>query len=86
MSLRSAVAPRNDPYAGGNITPASNPVAVGGTFGGPGSAAALPNVPAAQILSARNNSGSNVRVPYARYVDASHSRTHVLESLRPCDR
>lgn len=60
-------APRNDAFGGGTLTPASNPVGVGGSFGGPGTAATVPNVPSANILSARNNSGSNVRIPYARY-------------------
>lgn len=66
MSLQSAVTPRNDAFAGGTLARAADPRAVGGTIGGPGSAASLPSVPAAQVLSARNNSGSNVRVPYAR--------------------
>ena len=60
------VAPSNSAFGGGTITPASNPVAVNGSFGGPGTAANVPNVPAASILNARNNSGSNVRIPYAR--------------------
>jgi hypothetical protein len=64
MSLNAAVTPGNNAFAGGTLAPAANPLAVGGTIGGPGSAANFPNVPAAQILSARNNSGSNVRVPY----------------------
>lgn len=59
-------APRNSAFGGGTLAPASNPVAVNGSFGGPGTAANMPNVPAANILNARNNSGSNVRIPYAR--------------------
>ena len=46
--------------------PTGNPVQVGGTFGGAG-AGGFPNPGQPQILSARNNSGSNVRIPYARY-------------------
>lgn len=52
---------------GGYRTPASNPVSVSGSFSSPG-VAGFPNAPAAPILSARNNSGSNVRIPYARYL------------------
>jgi len=52
---------------GGYRTPASNPVSVSGSFSSPG-VAGFPNAPAAPILSARNNSGSNVRIPYARLV------------------
>ena len=60
-------APRNDAFGGGTLTPAANPVAVGGTFAGAG-AGGFPNPGTPQIMSARNNSGSNVRIPYARYV------------------
>jgi len=74
----SATAPGNNAFAGGTFTPASNPVNVGGTFGGPGASSAPPNVSAPQILSARNNSGSNVRIPYARYA------THPPLNPLPC--
>ncbi len=60
-----ATNPSNNAFAGGTLAPASNPVAVGGTFGGPG-ASGFPAPGTPQILSARNNSGSNVRIPYSR--------------------
>lgn len=63
----NSTAPGNSAFGGGTLTPASNPVAVGGTFGGAGASSAPPNIAQPQILSARNNSGSNVRIPYARY-------------------
>ena len=62
----NATNPSNDAFGGGNRTVAANPLAVGGTIGGPGAASAPPSVGQPQILSARNNSGSNVRIPYAR--------------------
>lgn len=61
----SQTAPRNDAFAGGTLTPAANPTAVGGSFGGPG-ASGFPQPGTPNILTARNNSGSNVRIPYAR--------------------
>lgn len=78
----SATTPTGNAYGGGTLTPASNPVNVGGTFGGPGAASAPPNVSMPQILSARNNSGSNVRIPYARY--ATHPSTPALLSMPTC--
>ena len=71
MTLLSDVNPRNDPFAGGTLTAAASPVAVGGSFGTPG-ASGFPNPAAGQIMSARNNSGTNVRIPYAR--EYSHNR------------
>jgi hypothetical protein len=62
----NATTPSGDAFAGGTLTRAANPVAVGGTFGGAGASSAPPNVGQPQIMSARNNSGSNVRIPYAR--------------------
>ena len=67
MSLASAVAPTGDGRIGGNFTAASTPVAVGGSFETPG-ASGFPTPAAGQIMTARNNSGSNVRIPYARLV------------------
>lgn len=61
----NSTGPGNDPFAGGTYAPTGNPVQVGGTFGGPGSGG-FPNPGQPPILSARNNSGSNVRIPYAR--------------------
>ena len=65
MSLSAAVNPRNNAFAGGTYAPNAPPTAVGGTFtpvGAPG----FPNAAAGQIVSARNNRGTNVRIPYAR--------------------
>ena len=76
--LGARVAPSNDAFGGGTMTPASNPTAVSGSFGGPGTAANMPNVPMANILTARNNSGTNVRIPYARYA------THHFEPCSLC--
>lgn len=61
----NSTAPRNDAYGGGTFSAAANPVAVGGTFGQAG-AGGFPGPGVPPILSARNNSGSNVRIPYAR--------------------
>lgn len=67
MSLRNAVTPRNDAFAGGTLARNGKPPDVGGSFGTPGAAGfTAPGVPS--IVSARNNSGSNVRIPYARVV------------------
>jgi len=74
MSLIGAVSGGGDGKSGGTFTPASNPVSVGGTFGNPG-AAGFPTPGAAPILSARNNSGTNIRIPYARYKNA-HRTVH----------
>ena len=65
--LGNAVAPGNPAFAGGTYAPSGNPVSAGGTFtnvGTPGFPA--PNIGATAF--ARNNSGSNVRIPYARLV------------------
>ena len=67
MSLSSAVNPSGDPYAGGTLARAGNPTAVGGSFTSAG-APGFPTPGQPGILSARNNSGSNVRIPYARLV------------------
>ena len=67
MSLASAVTPSGDPYAGGTLARAGNPTAVGGSFASAG-AQGFPAPGQPGILSARNNSGSNVRIPYARLV------------------
>lgn len=67
MALRSAVTPGNNAFAGGTLTRAGQPTAVSGSLGNPGASGfTSPGVPA--ILSARNNQGSNVRIPYARVV------------------
>ena len=62
-------APGNDAFAGGSRTPASNPVAVGGSFtsvGAPGGPP--PNFATPGTAFARNDRGSNIRIPYARVV------------------
>lgn len=61
----NATAPGNDAFGGGTLTTASTPTAVSGSYGNPG-AGGFPTPGQPQILSARNNSGSNVRIPYAR--------------------
>jgi hypothetical protein len=61
------VTPTGSAFQGGSITPAANPVSVGGSFGGVG-AQGFPTPAVGQIANARNNSGSNVRIPYARLV------------------
>ena len=60
-----SVTPVGDAFAGGAIATAPTPVSVNGTYGGPG-ASGFPAPGQPQILSARNNSGSNVRIPYSR--------------------
>lgn len=57
-------------WSGGLITKSGNPTSVGGQgFGNAGTAAANPTgVPTSGIIEARNNRGSNVRIPYARLV------------------
>lgn len=61
--------PGNDAFAGGSLTRAGNPVAVGGAFtsvgakGGPPPAFGTP-----ATAFARNDRGSNIRIPYARVV------------------
>lgn len=69
MSLISSVAPGNTGREGGSFTPAGPPTNVGGSFSSvgaantPGSAIGTPS-----IAFARNNRGSNIRIPYARLV------------------
>ena len=67
MSLRAAVTPRNDAFGGGTLARAGQPTAASGSFSSPG-ASGFPNPGVPAILSARNNQGSNVRIPYARIV------------------
>jgi hypothetical protein len=70
----ASVPPRNDAFAGGSLTAAASPVAVSGSFGTPGTSG-FPNPAAGQVMSARNNSGTNVRIPYAREYSHSHPFT-----------
>lgn len=68
MSLAAAVNPTSAGFRGG-LYAQSTPTNIGGSgFASPGQQAALPpGVPSGgQIKEARNNSGTNVRVPYAR--------------------
>lgn len=57
-------------WSGGLIVKSGNPTSVGGQgFGNAGTAAANPTgVPTSGIIEARNNRGTNVRIPYARLV------------------
>lgn len=70
----NGVAPGNSEWAGGSITPAGPPTTVGGSFGGVGAAGGPPpsfGTPATAF--ARNDRGSNIRIPYTRVV-AMHSK------------
>jgi len=65
----NAAIPGNDPFAGGSYTPAGRPTGVGGSFNLPSAAGGQPGnfgTPAAAY--ARNDRGSNIRIPYARVV------------------
>ena len=60
-----SITPRNDAFAGGTLARAGRTTAASGSFTSPGASGFPgPGVPA--IVSARNNRGSNVRIPYAR--------------------
>ena len=68
------VNPGNDAFGGGSLTRASNPVGVGGSFTTPSATGGPPpnfGTPAAAY--ARNDRGSNIRIPYARVV-SMHAR------------
>jgi hypothetical protein len=73
--MLAAVNPSTNGFGGGLLSPSGRPTAVGGGgFASPGTNAATPpGVPTSGIIEARNNSGSNVRIPYARLVPM-HSR------------
>lgn len=64
----AAVGRSSDGRGGGLFANSNRPTAVGGGgFAGAGTAAGTPTgVPSSGILEARNNRGSNVRIPYAR--------------------
>jgi len=81
MSLRESVTPRNNAFGGGTLARATPPTSVGGAFQSAGAAGfTAPGVPG--IVSARNNSGSNVRVPYARVVPLhSHDALQVKDEM-----
>ena len=64
----------NNPFNGGTLTRAGQPTGVGGSFGNPG-AGGFPQPGVPGILSARNNSGSNVRIPYSRLVPLQSRQT-----------
>ncbi len=64
-----------DPWRGGYIGRASRPTDANGSFSNPGASGfTAPGLP--PISSARNNSGSNVRIPYARLVPFSGKKNH----------
>lgn len=69
MSLISSVAPGNSGREGGSFTPAGPPTNLGGNFTSVG-AANTPgsNIGTPSVAFARNNRGSNIRIPYARLV------------------
>lgn len=69
-SMINAVNSGGAGWNGGLMTKSGNPTSVGGQgFGNAGTAASNPTaVPSSGILEARNNRGSNVRIPYARLV------------------
>ena len=81
MSLRESVNPRNNAFGGGTLARATPPTSVGGVFQSAGATGfTAPGVPG--IVSARNNSGSNVRVPYARVVPLhSHDALQVTDAM-----
>jgi hypothetical protein len=63
------VNPGNDAFGGGSLTRASNPVQANGAFTTPSAAGGPPpsfGTPA--MAFARNDRGSNIRIPYARVV------------------
>ncbi|MGZ0213517.1 MAG: hypothetical protein ACKVI4_13690, partial [Actinomycetales bacterium] len=65
MSLISSVAPGNSGREGGSFTPAGPPTNLGGNFTSVG-AANTPgsNIGTPSVAFARNNRGSNIRIPY----------------------
>ena len=75
----SAVSGERNLYAGGFFGP-TNPTSIPGSLGTPG-AQGFPAPGQLLILSARNNSGSNVRIPYARLVPMRGESA--LQSHRP---
>ena len=65
----SSVNPRRSGFGGGLYAPSSTPTNIGGGgFASPGQKAPTPpGVPSGgQIIKARNNPGTNVRIPYSR--------------------
>ena len=63
--MLSAVNPRSNGLRGGSYNQAFRPTDVGGGgFASPGTTAATPpGVPNSGIIEARNNRGSNIRIP-----------------------
>ena len=59
----------NDPYAGGSKTPNAPPPALGGSIAPAQTGVSNPiaGVNAGTPFFARNNRGSNIGIPYARY-------------------
>jgi len=64
------VNPSNSAFAGGSYTPAGQPTAASGSFTAPSVSSGLPtNIGTPAAAYARNNRGSNIRIPYARVVN-----------------
>ena len=76
-----AVGGGGDPFSGGTLSRAGQPTAAGGSFPNPG-AGGFPQPGVPGILSARNNSGSNVRIPYARKPRPRSNPTHTAPPAR----
>jgi hypothetical protein len=78
QSMRSS----SNGFTGGVKRKASNPTDVQGGFTVMSSDAALPTgVTSSGINEARNNRGTNVRIPYARLVRRNSTSLHVLATF-----
>jgi hypothetical protein len=78
--MLAAVNPRNTGWEGGSKTVAGTPVNVGGSLSSPGAPGfTAPGIPA--IATARNNSGSNIRIPYARTPPHPTPHAHIHSSI-----
>ena len=76
----SSVNPSNDAFAGGSRTAARVPTAVGGAFSSLGAAGGPPPAMGGAALQfARNDRGSNIRIPYARIVPIHNSGALVVD-------
>ena len=82
MSLLGAVNPSNNAFGGGAKYNLSNPVAASGGFYGGNNTVPNPiaGVQGANVSFARQNRGSNVRVPYARLVPHSNPQLALTAS------
>lgn len=79
--MLASVTGKSNGFGGGSYTPSGRPTGVYGPFSSPGvSAETPPGVPSSgNIIEARNNRGSNIRVPYARLVPM-HARVNIHAS------